>query len=102
MTREELQRSWQITIGHLNAARDEISAHSADAEFRTVMARYEDWLSQNELEFAFDELDGFASTRNFSETFWSELFAAAKNMGLAENAERCRVKCIETRAANSK
>lgn len=53
---------------------------------------YEDWLSHNELELAFDELEGIGDEIDFSHAFWSEMLAAAENMSLLKHAERCSLR----------
>jgi hypothetical protein len=84
MASDELQRSWQITRQHLDAARSQLPKE------------YEDWLAHNELELAFDELEGIGLEVTCNHAFWSELLAAAENMSLPEHAERCRQQLSET------
>jgi hypothetical protein len=87
MNRKNLERSWEVARQHLNAAKSELPTER--------LAGYEDWLSHNELELAFDELEAIGNEAARSRTFWSELLAAAKNMRLRDRADRCRKKLRE-------
>jgi hypothetical protein len=87
MSHKDLERSWVITRQHLNTAKLELPTER--------LAGYEDWLSHNELELAFDELEAIGNEATRSKTFWSELLAAAKNMRLQDHADRCRKKLSE-------
>lgn len=70
----------------------------ADSEERSSLQRYEEWLDQNELELAFDELDGLGCQNNCGHGFWVELQAAAENMGLVEKATECQEKAKKASA----
>ncbi len=54
------------------------------------LLNYEEWLSHNELELAFDELEGIGQEIDCEQRFWFELLAAALEMSLPKHAERCR------------
>lgn len=81
--------SWNITRLHLDNARNLLP--SSLLESGSIEA-YEELLSHNELELAFDELEMLGEASSSSSEFWQELLAAAENMGLIEQAERCRTK----------
>ncbi|MDX2217818.1 MAG: hypothetical protein SF172_02205 [Burkholderiales bacterium] len=56
MARAELEKSWAITVQHLEAARALISASSAPGSDGGTLTQYQEFLEHNELELALDEL----------------------------------------------
>ena len=90
MNRKELERSWKITRSHLATARSFIPEAISTSDEGYSLARYDDWLSHNELELAFDELEGLGGENELGHQFWDALIAAAENMGLDNHANRCR------------
>ena len=90
MVDRDLQRSWQVTTQHLETAKQRLGARlSAES-----LLPYEDFLSHNELELAFDELESIGCTVDCEHGFWAELLAAAENMSLQEHADRCRQRLV--------
>ena len=90
MNREELERSWEITCSYLADARSFIPNDASPTDEGYSLSKYKDWLSHNELELAFDELEGLGHENAFGHKFWEALIAAADNMGLEDHAKRCR------------
>ena len=90
MNRDELERSWRITRSHLATARSLIPDIIPPSDEGYSLTRYDDWLLHNELELAFDELEGLGEENDFGHEFWKALLAAAENMGLEKHAKRCR------------
>jgi hypothetical protein len=91
----ELERSWAITRGHLEAARAAIPLAAGDA-IALQLAEYDDSLAHNELELALEQLDAIGDTLdgNCPATFWSELALAATRMGLDSRARRLRWRAL--------
>lgn len=90
MTRDELQRSWTITREYLAKAQATLQAALPGPEDTATFAAYDDWLDNNELALALDELEILAEDVPVSNTFWQVALLAAENMGLADHAERYR------------
>jgi hypothetical protein len=90
MDRDELIRSWQVTRRHLDTARRQLPDELPVLEEGGSIRDYEDYLSHNELELAFDELECIGHQTRCGEPFWAALLTAAENMALAAHAERCR------------
>jgi hypothetical protein len=90
MNRDDLKRSWRKTTKHLEAAKRQLPKNVADSQEGWSLQQYEDYLSHNELELAFDELDGLGSENQVGAGFWKELQAAAEIMELREKAARCK------------
>ena len=82
---DSLKRSWKVTRKHLNTARHLLPLESQ-------LSGQEDWLSHNELELAFDELENIGMENDCPTKFWQELLYAAQNMGLKEGVARCKRK----------
>lgn len=89
---ESLQRSWEVTRKHLNAALNLLPSECQRPVQDGPVARYEDWLSHNELELAFDELESIGMENDCPSEFWQELLYAAQNMGLEKHSARCKRK----------
>ena len=88
---KNLEEGWQITLRHLEAARAQLPLDLPASVKLECLTRYDECLSANELELAFDELEEFGiEVEGRHSTFWSELLAAAEEMSLPEHAERCR------------
>jgi hypothetical protein len=90
MDRKDLEKSWRKTTRHLKAAREQLPKEVAGAEEGWSIQQYEEWLAHNELELAFDELEGLGDEHNCGRGFWLEMHAAAENMGLLDKATRCQ------------
>ena len=99
---EELERSWSVTRAHLGNARALLP--SALHEFPMIeegsLVQFEEYLENNELELALDELAGLGENNECPRAFWGELVAAAENMGLVGRASELLVK-LEERPASS-
>ena len=79
MTKNELERSWKITTGHLNEARRLV----ADSLSPQAFNAFADWLAHNEFELALDELVGIFEGIEFTDVdAWEELLAASETMQL--------------------
>jgi hypothetical protein len=91
MADKNLEQSWRITEQHLEAARQHLLLYlPADVKPESLL-NYEEWLSHNELELAFDELEHIGLEVQCKQSgFWSELQAAAEEMTLREHTERCK------------
>ena len=90
MADKHLIESWKRTTRHLLAAMDELPAEIPHMDDGWSLARCQEWLDHNELELAFDELEGIGDEMGCSRRFWQELLAAAENMGLDDHSSRCR------------
>jgi hypothetical protein len=88
MNRQELERSWEVTKAHLENAKRQLLQNNQSVD--EAVTRYEDWLSHNELELAWDELADIGEDLDCGRLFWFELLAAAENMSLPTEVEFCR------------
>jgi GNAT superfamily N-acetyltransferase len=88
MARADLEKSWAITVQHLEAARALISAGAAPGPDGGTLARYEEFLEHNELELALDELADVGDGNSPPAQFWRKLGLAAENMGLTQHAAK--------------
>lgn len=95
MDRHALTQSWATTTRHLKAARDQLLHADYESAVEQYIGQFDECLSCNEFELAFDELDAIGHDLDCGPAFWQELLAAAENMGLARHAARCRLKCRE-------
>src|SRR5262245_18731777 len=89
MNQEDLRKSWRTTQRHLEEARKQLPAQLAESGEGWSLLQYAEWLAHNELELAFDELEGLGSENNCRREFWVEMHAAAANMGLLDKAALC-------------
>jgi hypothetical protein len=87
--REEHLREWVTTDHYLEAASREVDAERA--------ARYRDFMHDNELELALEELEGIAYEAPQSASYWENLRNAAENMGLDSHVARYRHKVDEVK-----
>lgn len=85
----KLVNGWEITRSHLEAARGRLTPTAAPCEDGWSLERYAEWLAHNELELAFDELEGLALETASGPEVWADLARAAQSMGLEERAVRC-------------
>ena len=90
MDRKDLEKSWRKTKRLLEAAREQLPKDVAASEEGWSIQQYEEWVAHNELELAFDELEGLGNENNCGRGFWLQLHAAAENMGLLDKATRCQ------------
>lgn len=88
--RAQVTAGWATTRAHLQAARELLVPPVAPCEDGWTIDRYEEWLEHNELELAFEELEGIGLESLGSPEFWSCMARAALSMGLVERADRCR------------
>lgn len=79
-----LEESWRTTRRHLERARSRL-AGVEDAALR-------EYLENNELELALDELERLAEDRSCPREFWAAMAAAAAGMKLEERARGYRAK----------
>jgi hypothetical protein len=84
--RSALERSWAITIRHLNAARRLLPVVMVPGAEGASLGGFEECLHHNELELALDELEDLGITNSPPSAFWGELAKAAENMQLFERA----------------
>ena len=89
-----LPESWEITRRHLERARH-LLPHSLreDSEGGSLTA-FEEFLSHNEMELAFDELEMIGVGNHCPSAFWREMLSAAESMQLFDQAERCRAELL--------
>lgn len=82
-----LRESWARTRRHLDAARSKLpSREEVDSTVQAHLERLDEWLANNELELALDELASLDSLVECPPAFWKELLLATENMGLQEHA----------------
>ena len=84
----DLQHSWKITQGHLEAAYTQLLAPIKEDVAVATVENFQEWLTHNELELALDELEGLGQLNNATAVFWRELLAAAQNMSLQDHVAR--------------
>ena len=82
--RAALERSWEVTRGHLDAARLQLIGNLSPGAEGATMESYEHFLGHNELELALGELADLGCTNVVSSAFWKCLSRAAENMGLLD------------------
>jgi hypothetical protein len=82
---DDLPKLWALIKEDLCLARN-LLPHSA--EDQQSLARYSEFVEQNELELACDALEESAKDRVVSTEFWMALHDAATKMQLQENATR--------------
>ena len=87
-----LRKSWEVTRLHLERARNLLPLALRERAEGGSLAEFEDFLSQNELGLAFDELELIGVENPCPPEFWREMLFAAENMQLFEQAERCRAR----------
>ena len=97
MNRAELERAWAVTRNHLESACRQLPKESPSDEVAQRRVRYREWLDQNELGLALEELifigdELVANGLQLPAGVWSELAAAASNMQLEQKAASCRQK----------
>lgn len=88
MNRRELERSWKITMAHLETAKRQLPPNNQSVN--EAIIRYEDWISHNELELALGELTDIGEDLDLAKAYWSELLAASENMSLPTHVALCR------------
>ena len=88
----KLEESWDLTRHHLEKARGLLPTLLREDPDGGSLSEYEDFLSHNELGLAFDELEMIGMENPCPPEFWKEMVAAAENMKLKEQADRCRAK----------
>lgn len=81
----DLPKLWALIKADLCRARNLLPASAEDQQ---SLARYYEFLEQNELELACDALEEFAKGRVVSTEFWLALRDAATKMQLREHATR--------------
>ena len=90
--RREVERSWDRTRGHLNAAVACLHPDSDGRECDELLRRHQEYLDVNELELALDELEALGDLLHERGSFWWHLLLAAEEMGFEQHAERIRQK----------
>ena len=84
----DLHQHWAAVRARLTAARTLLPANLREDPVQGSVERFYDWLENNELELALDELEGLGEINSAPTSFWEELRAAAEQMGLVEHAAR--------------
>lgn len=80
--------SWKITTAHLNSAFGYLPTQLNLGEEGGIIERYHEWIGENELELALDELEMIGEDNEVELLFWKELFLAAENMNLKGHCSR--------------
>src|SRR5262245_7561067 len=94
MNRDDLAKSWAITRKHLQRAQQQLS--SLPTITVETLSQLVEYLDENELELALDELAEIGAalehegTARCPDEFWDELVHAAINMKLEKRAEQLR------------
>ena len=86
MERSELERSWDATTRHLNAARALLREDAPPGADGATLQGFEECLRQKEMQLAMDELEDLGLTCHPVAEFWLHLMHAAENMELPERA----------------
>lgn len=82
-----LRESWARTRHHLEAARSELPPRAGvESIVQAHLERLDEWLANNELELALDELASLDPLVECPPAFWQELLLAAENRWLQEHA----------------
>jgi hypothetical protein len=91
-TRADLEASWTRTRQHLESAFAYLPPSPKVGEDGGNVALYREYLEQNELELALDELEMLGEANPVSAAFWQSLLQAALEMGLTSHEERYKGK----------
>jgi hypothetical protein len=88
----DLIKRWKATEAVLNRACAALPAPSAAArdEFEAAVAQFREYISHNELELAFEELQAAAALANCRGGVWRDLERAAEFMQLHDRAAEMR------------
>ena len=81
-----LRKSWEITIRHLAPSRFYLSESFIRTKSLEAERDLNHYLHNNELELALYAAESLGLEENAPSVFWRELYLAASNMGLAEEA----------------
>jgi hypothetical protein len=92
MASAELKRSWEVTTGHLQAARALLPSAPAPGADGGSVVEYQSFIEHNELELALDELADVGAANRVVPQFWRSLAKAAENMGLTDKARQIQQK----------
>jgi hypothetical protein len=76
---------WRAVRDDLARARSLLPAQPTGTD---TLARLAEWLDNNELELALDELEGMGLESEVAGQFWVALRTAAERMGLTDRADR--------------
>lgn len=93
--RIELETSWVRTSARLKNAFGQLPPSPVDGEEGGSVKRYLDFLDQNELELARDELEMLGEANDASSAFWEYLLEAAKEMKLTDRTVRYQKKIAD-------
>jgi hypothetical protein len=91
-TRAELESSWTRTRQNLESAFAQLPASPKVGEDGGTVTLYREYLEQNELELALDELEMLAEANSVPTAFWQSLLEAALEMNLTSHAQRYKGK----------
>jgi len=91
MTDEALSRLWAAVRRDFDTARSLLP--SPPAENQGSESRLNEWLDQNELELALDELEALGENNAAPPAYWQALVSAAERMGLAQHKDRLIKHC---------
>jgi hypothetical protein len=81
------EESWALSRGHLDTAFRYLREIPAGPSLKEALKRYADYLENNELELAMDELGQVAEMHEAQFGVWRSLSLAAENMKLADKAD---------------
>ena len=81
---------WALVAAHLEAAFSPLPTSPSESPDRVRVAQFKEFLFQNELALALDELEGLGESNSVQAELWTRLLAAAEEMGLQSHAIRYR------------
>jgi hypothetical protein len=91
-TPAELAASWARTRQHLQGALAQLPSPAQPGEDGGAVEMYREYLDENELELALDELEMLGDANPVPPGFWHSLLKAALEMGLTTHVERLKGK----------
>ncbi len=97
VNQEELVALWNQVRERLSDAARLLPATCKSHDEGGSLSAYVDWLEQNELELAFDELEALGDVNDVCHEYWEHLSAAAHLMGLSAREARCRARASANR-----
>lgn len=92
MNQEELVALWNQIRERLTDAARLLPATCKSNDEGGSLGAYVEWLEQNELELAFDELEALGNVNDVCHEYWEHLSAAARIMGLSAREARCKAR----------
>jgi hypothetical protein len=82
-----LNQHWNLVATHLREARAILDTCDGSLELVEDF-RFKEYVGQNELELALDELEGMSDSFELPREFWKNILKAANAMGLHEHSKR--------------